>query len=224
MTRHIVPDSRNTCGTARRAKRSISWRCRPNSLTRRAPPMLSVSFIMAFICALVSIWLRARSRSEPPRCTEENGEGESGGPERSGGGSKPLAANSSLSPKSEETPSEGAGSVCGEVRERWSKACVASSSSSSLGSASEPPAEMPEAIGAGGGFLTGVNTAGATAADTTGITPRESAGGGGSVLPRGALGGSEPLARCGRRMMTFAHFLQRTFTPLGPIFSSAIMY
>ncbi len=58
-----MPRSRTSA--ARREKRSTSSFLRPNSLTSSAPPMLSVSFIIAFMAALASICPRAISRSRP---------------------------------------------------------------------------------------------------------------------------------------------------------------
>ena len=48
------------------AKRRSSSGVRPNSLTSRAPLTLSVSFIVVFIRALASIWLRVTRRSTLP--------------------------------------------------------------------------------------------------------------------------------------------------------------
>ena len=61
MTARRMPMSRTLA--ARWRKRSPSSLARPNNLTSSAPPMLSVSFMCAFICALRSMPSRAMSRN-----------------------------------------------------------------------------------------------------------------------------------------------------------------
>ena len=57
----------NFTSFARRLKRSTSVFCWPNNLTSKAPPMLRVSFMVAFIRAFISIWRLAISRNTRPR-------------------------------------------------------------------------------------------------------------------------------------------------------------
>ena len=71
MTKNVAPVTArwtpiSRTGAALCLKRSTSKSLRPKSLTSSTPPMLSVSFIMAFIWALASIARRAISLRRAP--------------------------------------------------------------------------------------------------------------------------------------------------------------
>lgn len=165
--------------------------------------------------------------------TPENGErtsllGSAGG----GAGSKPRAANSWDSPRSEDTPSGSSPSKDGP-RPRVSSATVASSSSESGGGGGCAVLRGLRASGTGSGegaacgieetlalgYAPELLPEEAALPEAAALAPLPAPGGGMVAVPcTGTPSG--PV----RSTITLAHFLQRTFTPRGPILSSAIMY